>query len=681
MAPAVVLAIDGGTESLRVGLVAVSDGRVLCTAAEAYETTTPANGWACQEPGDWLAALARAVQACIANSSVAPEDICAISFAVTTCTLVAAGNGCEPLAPAFLWSDVRSTAEADRIFKTGDPIIERYTNRGLSAEWMLPKVLWLKKHQPNTYERTCYFLEYGDWLLFQLTGVIALSANTATQRWLWCNDGDASSEAGAGWPLDLFERIGLGDLASRLPASIRQVGDSGGVLTAAAATVIGGGLSAGIPVFVGGGDAFIGLLGMGIAADGEFGLMTGSSNVLSGFTSAANVHGAGLFGCFPNAVLPGLGLLEAGQTATGSMLRWFQQEFCGGTVELSALDAEAESVPVGAGGVICLDGFQGNRTPHVDSRCRGALWGMSLGTSRAHIFRAMLEGIAFGTRAMVDAITSQGCMITRLAVVGGATRSTVFMQILADVLGRSIIVPSATTDAAMLGAATVAVAGIEGGKLQLAPVAKRWAAQHAAGRVYEPDLRTNSAYEFYYKQYEMTFPRLREGMHAVTEEASSQEAAAAIPSSDAEAAAETGTSDGNVVVAPAATEEHSSAASRVATAAAPMHTQGPGVAYDTVAREWRCKWSADNDGASVGQVQQVWEAMATRVRAIPGVVRVQRMCCGTCMEYKIVISMRARSYPAWEARDHEPEAEFLQLIGAIDGVSAATAQLYSIMDA
>jgi ribulose kinase len=180
-----------------------------------------------------------------------------------------------------------------------------------------------------------------------------------------------------------------------------QVGDEArGGLTESAASELG--LPAGCPVFVGGGDAFVGLLGMGVCSDGEFGLMTGSSNVLSGFASA-DVRASGLFGSFPNAVVPGLGLLEAGQPSTGSMIRWFQREFAAGR-SLEDLDKDAESVQVGSGGVVVFDSWQGNRTPHTDSHARGVIWGMSLGTSRAHVYRAMLEGVAFGTRAMVEAM-------------------------------------------------------------------------------------------------------------------------------------------------------------------------------------------------------------------------------------------------------------------------------------
>ena len=458
----VVLAIDGGTESLRVGLICADSGALIASHAAAYPTHTPHNGWAEQSPEDWWAALATATRGCLEGARAAgveAERVVALSFVTTTCTLLPLAADGTPLCPALLWSDVRAGAQADRIFATQHAAVQRVSSAGFSAEWMLAKALWLHDERPELYASTARFVEYGDWLLERLTGTVALSANTAAHRWLYDNRTE-TSEADR-WPLELFESLGLATLHEKLPP-VLQVGDDaapGLGLSAEAAAALGG-LPAGIPVFVGGGDAFVGLLGMGVSAAGEFGLMTGSSAVLCGLTEPLPVdtRGSGLFGAFYNSVVPGVGLLEAGQPATGSMLRWFQQELGGGR-SLQELDAEAAAVQPGSGGVICFDGFQGNRTPHTDSRARGAVWGLSLGTSRAHMYRAMLEGSAFGTRAMLQAVLSVGAQeesphshtqgeskgetqgeskgaspsLSRLTVVGGATRSPIFMQLLADV--------------------------------------------------------------------------------------------------------------------------------------------------------------------------------------------------------------------------------------------------------
>jgi sugar (pentulose or hexulose) kinase len=526
----VVLAIDGGTESVRVALIDVSTAAVVAAASSAYATSTPENGWAEQAPDEWWTALQAATRDCIAAGAGNFGKILGLSFVTTTCTLLPIGADGTPLCPALLWSDVRASAQADRIHATGHSAVSRVSSAGFSAEWMLSKALWLHDERPDLYAKTVRFVEYGDWLLERLTGAVALSANTATQRWLYDNRSDMPDEQR--WPVDLFVSLGLETLHDKLPP-VMQVGDEAPGLTAEAASQLS--LPAGLRVFMGGGDAFVGLLGMGISSDGEFGLMTGSSNVLSGFTAASTARGSGLFGGFASAVVPGLSLIEAGQPSTGSMLRWFQEEFGGGRT-LQELDEEANRVPVGSGGVVVFDGFQGNRTPHTDSRARGAIWGMSLGTTRAHMWRAMLEGVAYGTRSMVECMVAAtgGSELSTLVVVGGATRSAVFMQLLSDVLGRSLTVPS-SAEATLLGAAIVAVAGLaasdasnsaspstsSGSAARGACLAREMSALcriwiHSTTS-YEPHTERHERYQFYFEQYCSTYPRLREGMHEMVE--------------------------------------------------------------------------------------------------------------------------------------------------------------------
>jgi ribulose kinase len=528
----VVVAIDGGTESVRVALLDASSGAVVATASSAYPTRTPENGWAEPSPSEWWRALEAATRGCLdAAGGEAVAQIVALSFVTTTCTLLPVGADGAPLCPALLWSDVRASAQADRIHETGHDAARRVSSAGFSAEWMLSKALWLHDERPDIYASTARFVEYGDWLLERLTGVVAISANTATQRWLYDNSTDESVPTEERWPRSLFATLGLETLHEKLPA-VMQVGDEApSGLTAEAASLLG--LPAGLRVFMGGGDAFVGLLGMGVSSDGEFGLMTGSSNVLSGFTAeAADTRGSGLFGAFPSAVVPGLSLIEAGQPSTGSMLRWFQEELGGGR-SLQELDEEASAVAVGSGGIVVFDGFQGNRTPHTDSAARGAVWGLSLGSSRAHMWRAMLEGVAYGTRAMVDAMVSAtargeddgGANLAELVVVGGATRSPVFMQILADVLGTRLNVPS-SAEATLLGAAIVAVAGLaasgdrdtddgSGEVPAVLPRAERLAHEMTAlcrrwirpATSYEADAGRHREYLFYFSQYVVRHPK------------------------------------------------------------------------------------------------------------------------------------------------------------------------------
>ena len=297
------------------------------------------------------------------------------------------------------------------------------------------------------------------------------------------------------------------------------------------------GLPIGVKVYAGGGDAFVGLLGVGVAAVGEFGLITGSSNCFSGFVpcmnpaaphppsgiSAPAAAAGGVFGPFVDAVVAGLSVVESGQSSTGSMLEWFKETFATDST-WEELDAEAADSSVGAGGVLVLDTFQGCRTPHADGKARGAVWGLSLATTRGDLFRALLEGIAFGTRAMVAASASvlaehssnnrsddddsagatgafERAMVSggtekstlafkRIAVVGGATKSNIFMQILADVIGLPLVTTGAGADACTIGAAVVATAGCTADSL--AAVSKRFV-QDAAVFLPDPERSADSS--------------------------------------------------------------------------------------------------------------------------------------------------------------------------------------------
>ena len=186
-------------------------------------------------------------------------------------------------------------------------------------------------------------VEYGDWLVQRLTGRLALNLNTVSERWYY-------NARTWHWPLDLYDRLGLDTLAQKLPAEILPAGAEAGRLTAEAAAALG--LGRHVRVFPGGGDAFVGLLGLNVAGPGKIGLITGSSNVLGAFV-AEEFHGPGLFGAFPDAVLPGLWLVEAGQVSTGSVLAWFKRNFAADLPAEAAyrlLDAEAARLPPGSGG-------------------------------------------------------------------------------------------------------------------------------------------------------------------------------------------------------------------------------------------------------------------------------------------------------------------------------------------
>ncbi len=502
------LSIDGGTEAIKAGLFDAA-GTLIASGSRRYPTHFPRPGWAEQDPADWWQGLVGAVRDCLAVARLPAEKVQGVCADATTCTLLPITADGRPLRRALLWMDVRAGDQAARIGQSGHQAL-RYSLAGVSAEWMPPKALWLKEHEPDTYREADYFIEYTDWIAYRLTGRLVLNIDTVTQRWYY-------HTPTGGWPLDFYTQIGLDDLPDRLPGEVLPLGEVvGGLLPAVAAEL---GLPAGIPVMMGGGDAFVALLGLGVVSPGDLGVIMGSSNVLVGH-SAEEFHRPGMFGSYPDAVIPGLNIFEGGQVSAGSILNWFRREFAGGLEATAArqgvsiyqlLDAEAAEVPLGADGLIVLDYFQGNRTPHTDALARGTMLGLSLQTGRGHVFRALMEGIAYGMRDIVETFETQGGTISRIIVCGGATRSPTFMQIYADVLGKPLFTTH-EREASLLGSAVLAAVGV-GAHPDIAT-----AAQHMVRveGVIQPDARRHAAYQFYFDQYRRTYSQLKDIMHGLT---------------------------------------------------------------------------------------------------------------------------------------------------------------------
>jgi ribulokinase len=446
------------------------------------------------------------VKDCLVKAPVRAADICAIALDATTCTLLALGADMQPLLPALLWMDVRAASQAERIFATAHAQAAlAYSPAGCNAEWMLCKALWLAENEPELYARTAHFIEYTDWLVYRLTGRLALNLNTVTQRWYY---------NGRTWkfPTSLYEQLGLTDLINKIPQEVIPAGQAVGTLLPEVARQLG--LSETTIVYQGGGDAFIGLLGLNVTRPGKIGLITGSSNVLAGFI-ADEFHQSSLYGAFPDAVVPGLFLVEGGQSSTGANLAWFKRTFTQDLPEYDAyhiLDQEASTVPPGAGGLMALDYFQGNRTPYTDSKARGAIWGLSLSSSRGQVFRALMESIAFGSRLILEALAENGNPVEQIYACGGATRSDLFMQIYADVCGIPISVVK-VPDAPLLGDAVLAFTGL-GVYADLGEAAE---AMVKFERHFQPNPQFSQEYKFYFELYKDTYHQLKGLMHRLSD--------------------------------------------------------------------------------------------------------------------------------------------------------------------
>jgi FGGY-family pentulose kinase len=503
-----VLGLDGGTEGMRVGLFTL-DGVPVTFARQGYSTTHPRSGWAEQNPAEWWSAIVTGVRQVLADSGVSPDAILGLSVAGTSYTLVSSDANGVPLRPAILWMDVRAHAETQTIATSGDPALKYSGFRHASAEWMPSKALWLKRNEPDTFDRTAWICDAAEWMGFKLTGEKTTSINSAAIRCYY-------DRLAGGWPLSLYDAIGLPDLAAKMAPRVLDMGEPIGPLSAAAASELG--LNPGTLVAQGGADAFVGQIGLGVVAPGSMALITGSSH-LHLLQSNEPQYTDGLFGAYTDAVMPGQFTVEGGQSSTGSVINWFKR-LHGGTgaamwnangddsTLLQYLSAGAEKIRPGSEGLMALDYWQGNRTPWVDADARGMFWGLSLHHSPFHMFRALIESVCFGTENVMRTMRAEGHPIGDVVACGGALNSAMWMQIHADVSGmaiRTTEVPEAVT----LGSAILAAAGAG----LHASVTDAANAMVRTNSVVEPRAEMTEQYSFYMEMYRESFTAMRPLMH------------------------------------------------------------------------------------------------------------------------------------------------------------------------
>jgi FGGY-family pentulose kinase len=502
-----VIGIDAGTESFRAG-VFDSAGKCLGFGTSPNETVHRHPGWAEQSIGVWDTALVESIRKALAASRISPSDIRGIGVDGTSCTVVFLDGRGRPLRDALLWMDIRAVKEAADAAATGDPAL-RYTAHGnVSPEWFPCKAAWVKRNEPQVYAEAATVFELTDWMAYRLTGEVTANIDTTTVRWFY-------NSTEGGFPVSLYKKMGLEDLLEKLPARIVNIGETVGGLTKEMAQATG--LPAGIPVAGGAADAFIGVIGINALKPGTMALITGSSTLCIGIADR-EIHAPGLWGSYPDAILPGLQVIEAGQVSTGSVVHWFTSKFIGTEITEEAsrrgcpvydvLNERAAKIPPGSEGLVVLEHWQGNRSPWLDPLSRGVIRGLTLGHGPAHVYRALMEGVAYGTDVILKKMEQEGVRIDTLIACGGATQSPLWMQIHADVSGRPITIPE-EQQAVTLGSAIAAtVAG--GMHPDLVTAA---AAMVRVRTVVQPNAAAHAVYEQYVGQYRETYEGLKEASH------------------------------------------------------------------------------------------------------------------------------------------------------------------------
>jgi xylulokinase len=496
-----ILGVDVGTGGTRAVLLR-DDGRVLSAAtSEHAPMRSPQIGWAEQDPVDWWRAARLAIAECLKRGKTSPKEIACVGLTGQMHGLVLLDGDAKVLRPAIIWCDQRTDEQCKEITERvgAARLIELTANPALT-NFTLPKIWWVREHEPQAWLRVRSILLPKDYVRFELTGERAIDVAEASGTLMF-------DVANRKWSAPILEISGISE--SSLPRVFESQEISGRVSKSGAAAT---GLIEGTPVVAGAGDQAAGAVGMGIVQAGAVSATIGTSGVVFAATSRPTVDPKGRIHTFCHAVPARWHVMGVTQAA-GLSLRWFRDQFGAGDEagnETSSdpydrLSAEAAKIPAGADGLLWAPYLMGERTPHLDPHARGALVGITAQHTRGHVIRAILEGVAFSLRDTFTIFNELKIPVESIRLGGGGARGPLWRQIQADIYGMPVEIIEAKEGAAY-GAALLA--GVGAGVWSSVDQACESAVK-VAERV-EPDRDRAARMDRQYATYQKLYPALRE---------------------------------------------------------------------------------------------------------------------------------------------------------------------------
>lgn len=443
-----VLAHDLGTTGDKATLVA-ADGSVVGSVTVAYPVDFGADGKAEQHPDDWWRAFCEANHRLVAGLGIDAARINAVSFSGQMMGAVLLDDDGRAVRPGIIWADTRSRAQcAQLIDRVGMDEVYRMTGHRANPTYSLTKMMWVRDNEPDVFARASHFLLAKDVILQRLTGHYVTDPSDASST-------NAFDQSASRWSEELIEAAGLD--RSLFPEIVESTTDLGGVRPDIAEEA---GLSPATRVVTGGGDGPMGALGAGIV-NRESGVYTylGSSSWVS-FADTRPLHDPLMRSMTFNHVIPGHFVPTATMQAGGASFDWIVSVLRPGSDDrFTAALADAEGAEASADGLYFLPHLLGERSPYWNPNARAVFAGLKMPHDRANMVRAVIEGVAFNLRTGLVAFEEAGHSFERIDAIGGAAKSPLVAQILADTW-RLNVVPSAIGDhATSLGAAAVAALG------------------------------------------------------------------------------------------------------------------------------------------------------------------------------------------------------------------------------
>jgi xylulokinase len=486
------LGIDVSTTGAKALLVD-EKGAVVTTATTPLALSTPKPLWSEQDPHEWWAGVTRSIQAALSQANVTGGDVDAIGLTGQMHGLVLLDAEQRVLRPAILWNDQRTGAQCDEIRARmgGRARLVKVTGNDALTGFTAPKILWVRENEPDIYARARLVLLPKDYVRLRLTGVAAMDKADGSGTLLF----DLASRD---WSADVLGALEIP--RAWMPPTHEGPAVTGHVSAEAAAAT---GLREGTPVMAGGGDQAAGAVGAGAITPGVVSLTLGTSGVVFATTDTPLVEPEGRLHAFCHAVPGKWHLMGVTLSAAGS-LQWYRDTLAANE-SFDALVTEAASAPAGSEGLIFLPYLSGERTPYPDPLARGAFVGLTVRHRRAHLTRAVLEGVAFSMRDCLDLFAGAGLSaVSQIRVAGGGAKGPLWRKIVASVLGVELVTVNSTEGAAY-GAALLAGVGAGAWKSVAAACDSAIA---VTGRD-EPDAGWQRAYDALYPRYRALYPALK----------------------------------------------------------------------------------------------------------------------------------------------------------------------------
>jgi xylulokinase len=490
------LGIDIGTYSSK-GVLVEPDGTVRKSHVVEHEMDIPHPGWAEQDADAvWWGDVVKICHALLDGDPYSGGDVGGVAVsAIGPCMLPLDSRG-RPLRPGILYGvDTRAGEEIEYLNRElGESRVYEFSGMALSSQAVGPKMLWMRNHEPDLWQRVAQITTASSYLIYRLTGEKVMDRHTASHYMPlmeMCTLEWSDRFAGGIVSSDKLPRLGWSDELAG------QVSRAGAEET---------GLKAGTPVAVGAVDALSEAISVGAVEPGDLMIMYGSTAFFILVLDAPKPDRrmwtvAGAF--------EGQYNLAAGMATTGSLTRWFRDELAADLPRDTAyatLFSEAETVEPGAGGLLMLPYFSGERTPINDPKARGIIAGLTLAHTRQQMYRALLESVAYGIRHNIETFQSIGAGVKRVVAVGGGTQSTTWLQIVSDVAGISQTVPALTIGASYGDAF---LAGLAAGILRREDLYS-WV---KTGKTVAPNPALKVRYDRFYADYILLYQQTRDIVH------------------------------------------------------------------------------------------------------------------------------------------------------------------------